>query len=96
MKKSTSTLCTLLRKHLTLWPSGARCASQNEQGDILFWRAPPDTVREVIEKSNPYQYNQLQKHALCFIDILFDENDRVLLARDRSFSVVTLEDFVGV
>ena len=94
MKKSTSTLCTLLRKHLTLWPSGARCASQNAQGDILFWRAPPDTVRRVIATPTPDHH--LQNHSLCLIDTLFDEHDRVLIACDRSFSVVTLEDFVGV
>ncbi|PSW80319.1 hypothetical protein [Photobacterium damselae] len=96
MKKSTSTLCSLLRKHLAQWPSGARCACQNERGDILFWRAPPETVRGVIEKPNPYQYNQLQRHSLCLIDTLFDEDDRVFLACDRPLSVVTIEDFVGV
>ncbi|MGI2799253.1 hypothetical protein ACRTC3_11670 [Photobacterium damselae] len=95
MERSTSTLCSLLRKYLTQWPPGARCAYQNENGEILFWSAPPDIVRNIVKKPNPYQYSYLQKHSLCLIDTLFDDNGHILFASDKQLSVVTLEDFVG-
>lgn len=96
MEKSTNTLCSLLREHLTQWPPCARCACQDENGDILFWSAPPDTIRGIVREPNTYHYNHLQKHSLCLIDTLFDDNDSVLLTSDSQLSVVTLEEFVGV
>ncbi|BDA63121.1 hypothetical protein [Shewanella xiamenensis] len=29
------------------WPSGATCATQEEDGEIIFWKAPVETVMSV-------------------------------------------------
>lgn len=29
------------------WPSGATCATQEEDGEIIFWKAPVETVLSV-------------------------------------------------
>lgn len=88
-------LSQLMQQHLTHWPQGARCATQERDGEVLFWNASINKVRQARKEATPrrglipliglrYQMNTTY----------FEDDDATLLAKDWQCSVVTLEEFV--
>ena len=89
-------LSQLMQQHLTHWPQGARCATQERDGEVLFWNASINKVRQARKEATP------RRGLIPLIGLRYqmnttyfeDNNESTRLANDWQCSVVTLEKFV--
>lgn len=79
------------------WTAGATCATQECDGEILWWSAPLRVVREAREKANLSNglIPRIGWGQLMGSDY-YAEDDQELVASDWSTAVVTLEQFVNL
>ncbi|MCD9500574.1 hypothetical protein, partial [Photobacterium carnosum] len=86
-------LSQLMQQHLTHWPQGARCATQERDGEVLFWNASINKVRQTRKEATP------RRGLIPLIGLRYqmnttyfeDNNESTRLANDWQCSVVTLE-----
>ena len=67
------------------WPSGATCATQDVEGEILYWDAEVEHVKTTAGESRRVEF----RHQ---IDAWFADIDNPLLATDWTTAVVTPEE----
>ena len=89
-------LSQLMQQHLSLWPQGARCATQERDGEVLFWNASINKVRQARIEATPIRGLMPLIGLRYQVDATYfeDDNETTLLANDWQCSVVTLEEFV--
>lgn len=77
----------LMRK---VWPDGATCATQEIDGEIIYWNAPVEEVKVARGKAKQGDLTQLIgiKHQ---IDAWYTDDDKPQLAEDWDCAVVTPE-----
>lgn len=93
---STKSLLGMLVASNEKWPSGATCATQEQDGEILFWNAPIEQIKQAREKAG-------SEHELIpmvgfekQVSVLYvSEGDQDVVAVDWMSSVVTLEQFTN-
>ncbi|MHC5780193.1 hypothetical protein [Aliivibrio fischeri] len=93
---STKSLLQMLVDSGEAWPRGATCATQERDGEILFWNAPISQVKQAREKAC------LHKGLIPLIGvgnqvgvIYCSENNQPVVALDWKVAVITLEQFIN-
>ncbi|PSB79795.1 hypothetical protein C5F64_19800 [Photobacterium damselae subsp. damselae] len=95
VKPCSTSLQTLLVERLSQCPLGARCATQEPCGDIVFWNAAINDITQARKTSRTLLRaikSHYQVNAICFETA----HGQPLLASDWQDSVVTLAQFVGI
>ncbi|MBH9740009.1 hypothetical protein [Vibrio navarrensis] len=91
------TLSEMIKKGDFSWPTGATCATQECDGEIIWWRAPVSEVTEARKGSGEEKelVSILGWDAQIEGDY-FSVDDQEYVSADWKTAVVTFEQFVGL
>ncbi|GAB6264286.1 hypothetical protein [Photobacterium sp. R1] len=90
------TLCEMIRKGGFHWPGGATCATQECDGEILWWDAPVAEVRAARKQaSRSAGLLPIVGFGHQITANYYAESEIEKVARDWETAVVTIDDFLG-